>query len=91
MSGTTNERKGPEMAQPEGWTVKRYTTQGTIVWEKQNRLARGLCTEAEYEVEEAEAQAYREVAYRAEEARAAASAASRELHRQVWQANRKVL
>ena len=79
------------MAQPEGWTVKRYTTQGTIVWEKQNRLARGLCTEAEYEVEEAEAQAYREVAYRAEEARAQASAASRELHRQVWQANRKAL
>ena len=77
------------MAQPEGWTVKRYTTQGTIVWEKQNRLARGLCTEAEYEIEEAEAQAYREIAYRAEEARAQASAASRELHRQVWQANRK--
>jgi len=79
------------MAQPEGWTVKRYTTQGTIVWEKQNRLARGLCTEAEYEVEEAEAQAYREVAYRAEEARAQASAASRAERRLVSQANRKAL
>ena len=79
------------MAQPEGWTVKRYTTTGGIVWEKQNRLARGLCTEAEYEVEEAEAQAYREIAYRAEEARAQASATSRAERRLVSQANRKAL